>query len=229
MSRWEKHRLGDKPGNQELVGESVGNMAILEEGEDGISLKLGCEKCGQKFWFDDKPDGRAAVVRQSAEGQEEVHAQCPKCGAEWDGDISYYYAVGYTSEPPAHIQAIMGLMGAMGGPLSGIIPDKMRTIHVFYVGKADDPDEAIKAALQTDEAKMPRAVEREFGIHVEQTTKDKYDDYQTWMNMKAVQKHADKTGTDLTDILRNILSKGKGDRFKKSASKTPKEVTPTET
>jgi hypothetical protein len=44
-----------------------------------------------------------------------------------------------------------------------------------------------------------------------------------------VQKHADKTGTDLTDILRNILSKGKGDRFKKSASKTPKEVTPTET
>lgn len=194
MSRWQKHMLnpGDK---SELVGEKVDCMNILEQGDDGKSLRLGCSKCDKVFWFDDAEDGRNAVQRDG-----EIHAKCPKCGCEWDGDLAHYYEIGFIMpEVPAPFRMLQALLSGQSPANAG----KAVHIGIFDAVKADNPQEALSKV--TWPKGVPATI-RENGLIVRQCSRSVYEQAQHSRGMATISEHAEKNGEDLTNFLKNLLS-----------------------
>lgn len=111
--KWDRHAR-PKFG-QDHIGPVV-PMRVMERktGEHGVhTFDLQCEACDHTFEFEAKQGGRNAVVRQideNQDGQPDVHAQCPKCGCEWNGDVVQYSLVGLLTDERHPIENGTGWM-----------------------------------------------------------------------------------------------------------------------
>lgn len=161
------------PGDPGVTGEKVDCMNILEQGDDGQSLKLGCAKCGRTFWFDDIPTGRNAVVRDSTDPEKgtEIHAKCPKCGCEWDGELRHYYVVGFLFGPPPDIKALASLLSGDDAALANHF-----AILVFDAVQAADTREAY---TKVTFPKTATHAEARNGFVLMACSKDDYERYRT--------------------------------------------------
>jgi hypothetical protein len=194
MSRWKQHMT--QPAKQELVGETVGSMKILEEGSDANSLKLECCKCHTSFWFDDAQGGRNAVRRPDDKGIPEVHAKCPKCGAEWDGDIRRYYSIGFVQLPPDEVKDMGRKMH-----LPDAILDSAMVIMIVDAVEAENPIEAIKAAIiPTD---LPESITSQ-GIACVLCEEDTFNHFQQNRSLRDLHRQASGHGS-IVDFLREVL------------------------
>lgn len=78
---------------QSYEGEKVPFMKVMAppaKAQHGDCLKLECPECDTMFWCQLWKTGQNTVIRGELE---EVHAQCPGCGAEWNGKKTQYFAI----------------------------------------------------------------------------------------------------------------------------------------
>lgn len=140
-SPWDAHKLPTF--GQDHVGEQVSNMEIESKanGDKGLSMKLKCPKDKTEFWVQLWEGGQNAVLRG-----DHIHAQCPGCGVEWNGEPAHFYAIAVTKklgimEGGATELGIVDTVAAKS-PYDaltkviseGLIPEVLRNGHENYRG-----------------------------------------------------------------------------------------------
>jgi hypothetical protein len=93
-SPWDAHKPPTY--GQDHVGEQISNMEIESRanGPEGLSMKLKCPRDNTEFWVQLWAGGQNAVVRNG----DQIHAQCPGCGVEWNGEPAHFYAIAITKK-----------------------------------------------------------------------------------------------------------------------------------